>query len=153
VNERAGGKTGKRGPIVAIVIIALIVVAGFVFRLLQGLDGLDEAGVFGAGPLPPVSSAGALTAAGQALVVACLELLLAAVSLVILTGILLRKRWAWVSAMTWVAIALLAHVIRYFQGEPRYLSMLAEVVLVLALNRRAMRHLYSIDVDRDEPGN
>ena len=57
-------------------------------------------------------------------------------------GIWTLRRWAWVALMIVVGMALGEGILRYFGREPRYLTMLLNVLIVFYLNQRSMQRLF-----------
>jgi hypothetical protein len=127
--------------IVAAVIMFLAMVSYFVNGVLLLLD----LGVFsrGLGSVSLVS--GSLTSDGRRLVLAAVYLFFGALALAILVGFLLRRRRAWSAAMTWTALSLAINLVGYFIGQPRYLGMLAGVVLLLVLNQASVHSEFQLE--------
>lgn len=90
-------------------------------------------------------AAGVLTADGWLLVLAGVYLFIGVLGLVVLVGFLLRRKRAWSAAMTWTAVSLATNLVSYFTGEPRYLSMLAGVILLLVLNQTSLHRAFRIE--------
>ena len=133
-----------RRPSVATVIAALIISVAVFAHLYYGFSALFDLGVLGSTKVLPFFADGGLTEAGRQLFNAGFELALGVAALAILVGFLRTRRWAWVAAMTWVAVALALGLVDYFSGEPRFLKMLAGVVLMLMLNQAALHRSFRI---------
>ena len=134
----------KERPTAAIAVAAFIIFLALAVQLHSGITALFDLGVLGKGPIPPFFAGDALTEAGRRLFASGFELAYGVGSLVILIGFLRRRRWAWVAAMTWVTVSLAVGLVRYFGDEPRFLNMLAGVVLVLVLNLAAVHRAFGI---------
>lgn len=107
--------------------------------LFLGVVVLVSAGLFGGEPIPAFVMNGALTTAGLQLASGSFFLLFGVIALGIFVGFLLSQRWAWVSAITWVALSLGFEVVAYFRGDPSYASLVISVVLVIALNQTGLQ--------------
>ena len=57
-------------------------------------------------------------------------------------GLWLHKRWGWVLSMILTGLGLGFTIWSYFQGEPDYLPMFIDVVLVFYLNQRDVQQLF-----------
>lgn len=51
-------------------------------------------------------------------------------------GLLLLKRWGWIITMIMTGIGLTFTIWSYFDGNPRYIPMLINIVIVFYLNQR-----------------
>ena len=60
-------------------------------------------------------------------------------ALIVSLGLFRLKRWAWLLAMTMEGLNLASALIAYRVGHPEYLTMIAGVFTVLALNQREVR--------------
>lgn len=127
--------------LVAAVIMFLAMASYFVNGVLLLLD----LGVFTRGLAGVTAATGSLTTDGQRLVLAGVYLLFGALALVILVGFLLRRRRAWTAAMTWTALSLAINLVGYFIGQPRYLAMLAGVILLLVLNQASLHQEFRLE--------
>ncbi|HSL72046.1 MAG TPA: hypothetical protein VK864_17490 [Longimicrobiales bacterium] len=58
-------------------------------------------------------------------------------------GIWTLRRWAWAALMILVGTSLSEGILRYMRGEPRYLIMLFNVLIVLYLNQRSVQRLFT----------
>jgi preprotein translocase subunit Sec61beta len=147
-SEAAGSigqhETQDKRPTVALTFVAFIILLIAAAHLYRGISAFFELGIFGKDLAPPFFADGGLTEAGRLLFGAGFDLAIGVACLALLTGFLRRRRWAWVTAMTWVAIALAAGVVRYFVSEAYFLNMLADVVLMLLLNLTAVHRAFGI---------
>jgi hypothetical protein len=63
-------------------------------------------------------------------------------------GIWTLHRWAWAALMILVGAALGEGILRYMRGDPNYLIMLFNVLIVLYLNQRSVQRLFRPDAAR-----
>lgn len=126
--------------------IVLVVLAA---RFYYGFRDLSDLGVLGSAAVPPLSDHG-LTDAGRQLIVAGLHLALGVTGLAILAGLLLKRRRAWVAAMTWVSVSLALNLVLYFSGEPHYPRMLGGVIVMLVLNQAPVHRAFGVRRKQDE---
>ena len=130
--------------------IPMIIAAVFMFLAMasyfvNGVLLLFDLGVFTRGLGSVSVAAGALTPAGEKLALACAYLFFGALALATLVGFLLRRKWAWSAAMTWTALSLAVGLVSYFIAQPRYLSMLAGVILLLVLNQASLHREFRLE--------
>jgi hypothetical protein len=76
---------------------------------------------------------------------------IAAVLLVIAVGLWLLKRWAWVATMLATGIGLANGIVMYAQGQPFYVGMVINVLIVLYLNQRAVQRAFEQRDATDAP--
>jgi hypothetical protein len=69
--------------------------------------------------------------------------LIIAVWLLIILGLWALQRWAWVTLMIFIGLTLTYTLIRYFEGEPDYLSMLINVAVAFYLNDNGVQRAYA----------
>ena len=63
-----------------------------------------------------------------------LDLALGVLALAIAVAVLRLRKWAWVAFMTWALVGLTHQLLRrFFYGDPDYLAMALDAVVVLAL--------------------
>jgi len=142
-----GGESPQAGRrfslpmLVACVLMFLAMASYFVNGVLLLLD----LGVFRGKLSDAIVSVGALTSDGKRLVLAGVYLFFGALALAFLIGFLLRRPWAWSAAMTWTAITLAVNLVSYFEGTPRYLTMLGCVILVLVLNQASVHKEFRLE--------
>lgn len=129
-------------PMIVVAAIMFLAMAGY---FLNGVFLLLDLRVFGRGIAGMAAASGALTADWQRLVLAGVYLFFGVLALVVIVGFLLRRRRAWSAAMTWTALSLAINLVVYFVGQPRYLSMLAGVVLLFALNQSSLHREFRLD--------
>ena len=60
----------------------------------------------------------------------------------LIIGLFTLRRWAWVAGMVLVGVGLGFNILLYFRGNPQYLNMLLEVVLVFYLNQRDVQQAF-----------
>jgi hypothetical protein len=137
-------RTGRRFSI-PMIVAAVIMFLAMVGYFLNGVFLLLDLSVFGRGIAGMAAASGALTQDWQRLVLAGVYLFFGALALVVLVGFLLRRKRAWSAAMTWTALSLTINLVVYFVGQPRYLSMLAGVVLLLVLNQGSLHREFRLE--------
>jgi len=62
---------------------------------------------------------------------------------VVIVGLWLLQRWAWLMVMISTGITLIFALWRYFEGSPDYLGMLLNVAVVFYLNDRSVQRTYA----------
>jgi len=70
--------------------------------------------------------------------------------LLLIFGLLWLRRWAWVLVMVQVGVLMILDLWSYFGGEPAYLSMITNVVMVFYLNQREVQLAFRRRGDRVE---
>lgn len=68
---------------------------------------------------------------------------LIAVWVVLILGLWLLQRWAWLLLMISTGVTLTFALIRYFEGNPDYLSMLINVAVAFYLNDNSVQRAFS----------
>ncbi len=134
----------RRRLSVPMIIAAAIMFLTIASYFANGLQLLLNLGIFKNRVGGVAVLAGALTPEGERLVLAIFYLFLGALALLFLTGFLLKFKWGWSAAMTWTALGLAMNLVGYFRGEPRYLSMLGCVVLLLVLNQASLHREFHV---------
>jgi hypothetical protein len=129
-------------PMIVAAVIMFLAMAGY---FVNGVFLLLDLTVFGNGIAGIAARSGALTEDWQRLVLAGVYLFFGTLALVVLAGFLLRRQRAWSAAMTWTAISLAVNLVVYFVGQPRFLSMLAGVVLLLVLNQASVHREFRLE--------
>lgn len=129
-------------PMIVVAVIMFLAMAGY---FLNGVFLLLDLGLFTRGLGAASAVAGSLTPEGERLVLAGVYLFFGAVALAVLVGFMLRRRRAWSAAMSWTALSLAVNLISYFIGQPRYLSMLGGVVLLLLLNQASIHREFQLE--------
>ncbi len=66
----------------------------------------------------------------------------------LIIGLWLLQRWAWLLVMIFTGVTLIFALIRYFEGNPDYIGMLVNVAVALYLNDRSVQRAYM----RRQPG-
>ncbi|MGH7471037.1 MAG: hypothetical protein ACRENP_24065 [Longimicrobiales bacterium] len=66
-------------------------------------------------------------------------------------GIWTLRRWAWIALMIVVGAGLGEGLIRYMRGEPRYLIMLFNVLIVFYLNQRSVQRHFRAGQETPAP--
>jgi hypothetical protein len=74
-----------------------------------------------------------------------LRLLIAGAWFIVAIGLWVRRRWAWTALMIMVGVALGEGLLLYVRGEPRYISMLFNVLTVFYINQRSVQLLFLPD--------
>jgi uncharacterized membrane protein (DUF2068 family) len=62
--------------------------------------------------------------------------------LITLIGLWRLRRWAWYLLMALFAFSMTVDIVLYFSGQPPYLSMLLNVIMVFYVNQREVRQLF-----------
>lgn len=81
-----------------------------------------------------------------------LRLLIAGGFLFVAVGIWTLRRWAWVALMIAVGLGLGEGLIRYARGDPRYVTMLINVLIVFYLNQHGVQRLFRHEPAARTPG-
>ena len=58
-------------------------------------------------------------------------------------GLWMMLRWAWVATMLWTGVNLALGLWDYGQGDPNYVSMLINVLIVFYLNLREVQEAFN----------
>lgn len=74
---------------------------------------------------------------------------LVALLLLAILGLLLQKRWGWIITMILTGLGLFYTIWSYFQGEPRYVTMLLYVIIALYLNQRDVQQAFREQVSAE----
>ena len=61
---------------------------------------------------------------------------------VVAVGLWTFRRWAWAALMIVVGLSLGEGIVWYLRGEPRYATMLCNVLIVFYLNQRELQRLF-----------
>jgi hypothetical protein len=130
---------------IPMIVAAAIMFLAMVSYFVNGALLLLHLGVFGHGLAGVRLVTGSLTPDGRRLVLAGVYLFFGVLALAGLLGFLLRRKWAWSAAMTWTALSLAINLVGYFVGQPRYLSMLAGVALLLVLNQSSVHREFQLE--------
>lgn len=69
--------------------------------------------------------------------------LLIAVWVVMIAGLWLLQRWAWLLLMISTGVTLTFALVRYFEGDPDYVSMLINVAVAFYLNDNSVQRAFS----------
>ncbi len=138
-------RTERRRFSIPMIVAAAIMFLAMASYFVNGVLLLLDLGAFGNGLAGTMVARGSLTSDGRRLVLAGVYLFFGAVALAILVGFLLRRRGAWSAAMTWTALSLAIGLVGYFLGQPRYLSMLAGVILLLVLNQASIHREFRLE--------
>lgn len=145
--QAVGGapRAERRRFSIPMIVAAVIMFVAMVGYFLNGVFLLLDLGLFTRGLGAASTVAGSLTPEGEQLVLAGVYLFFGAVALAVLLGFMLRRRRAWTAAMTWTALSLAVNLVGYFIGQPRYLSMLGGVVLLLVLNQASVHREFQLE--------
>jgi hypothetical protein len=137
----SGPKSGFSMPMIVAAVIMFLAMASY---FVNGILLLLDLGVLKGTMVGSAVRDGALTPQGQRLVLAIFSLLFGALALVFFIGFVLKRKWGWSGAMTWTALVLAFNLVAYYRGEPRYLSMLASVVVLLVLNQASVHRVFGV---------
>ncbi|NDJ86547.1 MAG: hypothetical protein GYB66_11720, partial [Chloroflexi bacterium] len=58
-------------------------------------------------------------------------------------GLFQMRYWAWIAIMLWSGTRMASNLVRYFENDPEYISMLRDVVIVFYLNQRDVRQIFA----------
>ena len=144
------GKTKSRGTGSVRVAgwCAILAVPLFLVRItFLVLDG-QLAAIAAAAPAEPSEW---LSTAGLDTLVFVLVALVALLSLIAGIGILKRKRWAWVTLMLFLVMAMVLNLVRSYFAQPEYGLMLVYSALALLLNQPDVRQAFRIGRLSHEP--
>jgi len=126
----------SRYPLGVLVVILIAAVRGM--TIVAGLVGFEGNAVIdwlrAASPLPEFRPGSDLEIVARILLAG---LLIASVLVVI--GLLARRRWAWVLAIVSSGVILAIDLGWWYGGDARYISMLFNVIAVFYLNQRDVR--------------
>ena len=146
--EKGEAKSRVPGSIAVAGWCAILAVPLFLTRIaLLVLDG-ELAAIAAAVPAEP---SGWLSAAGLDTLVFVLVALVALLSLIAGIGILKRKRWAWVTLMLFLVMAMVLNLVRSYFAQPEYGLMLVYSALALLLNQPDVRQAFRIGRLSHEP--
>jgi len=99
----------------------------------------------------PAELSGWLSTAGLDTLAFTLVAPVALLSLISGIGILRRKRWAWVTLMLFLVMALVLNLVRSYFARPEYGLMLIYSALALLLNQPDVRQAFRIGRPSHEP--
>ena len=126
----------ERYPL-GVIVVATIALLRAVTIVADVAD-FREGGVLGwiadAGPLPDMPPGSDVQIVGNALLVG-----LFIASVLVVVGLVFRKRWAWVLAIITSGVILAIDLGWWFSGDARYSSMLLNSIAVFYLNQRDVR--------------
>lgn len=138
----------KRPP--AVTIVAWGIVLLFLIHVYQVVDPLLRYRVFENGIRTPLFRNGYLTPSGSIVISSGAYFVLALAGIYVLIGFLRQHHWSWVVLMGWTGISLTITMIDYFYGEPNYLVMAFDTIIVLALNQADVQRIFGIRTDEGE---
>jgi hypothetical protein len=132
-----GFVTRARYPLGVIVVIVIAVLR--CITIVGTFVGLQNDGgpidwVIGSSPVPELAPGSELGLVAKVILIGIL-----AASVLIVIGLLARRRWAWVLAIVTSGFILAIDLGWWFSSEPRYISMLLNVIAVFYLNQRDVR--------------
>ena len=90
-------------------------------------------------PVPDFTPGSALEVIGTAGLIGIL-----AVSVLSIVGLLQRRTWGWTLAIVTAGIVLALNIGWWASGEPRYLSMAVNTIVVFYLSQRDLRAAYGV---------
>jgi hypothetical protein len=79
-----------------------------------------------------------MTASNQAI-----DLLYVALGLAIAYGLFRLEYWAWIAIMVWSGTRMAGSLALYIEGDPSYLLMVRDVLIVFYLNQRDVRRAFA----------
>jgi len=125
-----------RYPLGVIVVATISLVRAI--TIVADLADVGQEGVLGfivrAGPLPDIKPGTDVHVVTQGVLVGLLT-----ASILIVVGLVLQKRWAWVLAIITSGVILAVDLGWWFAGDARYSSMLMNAIAVFYLNQREVR--------------
>jgi hypothetical protein len=132
-----GFVTRARYPLGVIVVIVIAVLR--CITIVGTFVGLQNDGgpidwIIGSSPVPELAPGSELGLVAKVILIGIL-----AASVLIVIGLLARRRWAWVLAIVTSGFILAIDLGWWFSSEPRYISMLLNVIAVFYLNQRDVR--------------
>jgi hypothetical protein len=122
------------GVVVVIVIAALRCVTIVITFLGLQNDGSIVSWVVGSSPVPDLAPGSELGLVAKVILIGILI-----ASVLVVLGLLARRRWAWVLAIVTSGFILAIDLGWWFSGEARYISMLLNVIAVFYLNQPDVR--------------
>jgi hypothetical protein len=132
-----GLATRQRYPLGVIVVIVIAVLRCItIVTTFLGLqnDGSIISWVIGSSPVPDLAPGSDLGLVAKVILGGILV-----ASILVVIGLLGRRRWAWVLAIVTSGFILAIDLGWWFSSEPRYISMLLNVIAVFYLNQRDVR--------------
>jgi len=122
--------------------LGVVVVAGIallrVVTIVADIADVRQDGILGwiadSGPLPDLEPGTDARIVGTALLIGLLV-----TSLLVIIGLVLQKRWAWVLAIITSGVILAIDLGWWFAGDARYSSMFLNSIAVFYLNQRDVR--------------
>jgi hypothetical protein len=85
------------------------------------------------------------------MVLTVVQTLIIVVWVIIIIGMWLMRRWAWLLLMIFTGITLTFALFRYFEGDPDYLGMLTNVAVAFYLNDRSVLRAYARRTSETQP--
>ena len=130
-SERTGISVVVFATVVRVVLIAL--------GLLVAFGRLDAGGLLPFLPVPayPVET-------DRGLIVALILVGMLIVSVLAIVGLLQRLEWGWTLAIITAGISLALNIGWWLSGDPHYLSMAVNAVVVFYLNQRDVREAFGV---------
>jgi hypothetical protein len=131
--------SSERTGIAVVVVLTVIRVVLIALGLLVAFGRLEAGGLQPYLPIPiyPVET-------DRGLIVAAALAGMLIVSVLAIIGLLQRLEWGWTLAIVTAGISLALNIGWWLAGEPHYLSMLTNAVVVFYLNQRDVREAFGV---------
>jgi hypothetical protein len=141
---------GIKRPI-AVTVTAVVITVLFFVRIYQAIKPLIEEKALRTALVLSIFVNGDLTPHGKAVVESLLFLVLAIGTMILLIGFLHMRRWSWVFLMAWIGVSMVVGLVDYFYfGEPNYVIMVSDVIIVFALSQSDVQRIFGIRSDTGE---
>jgi hypothetical protein len=141
---------GIKRPI-AVTVTAVVITVLFFVRIYQAIKPLIEEKALRTALVLSIFVNGDLTPHGKAVVESLLFLVLAIGMMNLLIGFLHMRRWSWVFLMAWIGVSMVVGLVDYFYfGEPNYVIMVSDVIIVFALSQADVQRIFGIRSDTGE---
>jgi hypothetical protein len=121
------------------VVVVIVIAALRCVTIIATFIGLQNDGgvidwVIGSSPVPELAPGSDLGLIAQVILIGILV-----ASVLVVVGLLAHRRWAWVLAIVTSGFILAIDLGWWFSSEPRYISMLLNVIAVFYLNQPDVR--------------
>lgn len=133
----------------AVTVVGSLIIISSLVNIATAVLGLAASGALGG--IVPASwmQDSALADPAEMSIVSVFLLSLACVSLITGAALLRMQRWAWALEMALVSLILLLALLRFFDGQPNYLSMAVNAFIAFAMNQQEVRDSFGVGRQRD----